>query len=134
MRNRMNNILVGISSLFLLAGLLCVTGELPKQSLKINSQILHHFKPASTETLFEMFSQGEYCERLRLNTFYNTFNNEDSTYEDYIANGLGGSLVLKSATFYDFDFGAGQDYLRYSGINKTEFIVGRQSVETFYAK
>ena len=170
----MNNILVGISSLFLLAVSLYGTSELPKQSLKTNGQILHNLKPSSAETLSDMFLKGEYYGRLRSNTFYNTFKNEDSTHEDHIASGLGGSLVLKSATLHDFDFGAGfyfskgffnisnvanlkkgkdvlsrydyensgdsymavlgQAYLRYRGIDKTEFILGRQLVETFYAK
>jgi len=170
----MNKILVGISSAFLLTMSLYGAGEFPKQSLKTNGQILHNIKAGSVETLMEMFSQGEFYGRLRSNTFYNTFKNEDSTHEDHIASGLGGSLVLKSATLYNFDFGAGfyfskgffdisnvanlkkgkdvlsrydyvnsddsymavvgQAYLRYSGINKTEFIVGRQLVETFYTK
>jgi len=54
-----------------------------------------------------MFKEGQYYGRLRSNTFYNTYKNEDAKHSDHIISGLGGSLVLKSATFNDFDFGAG---------------------------
>lgn len=145
-----------------------------KRALKTNGQEVYYVTPGSVDSIKEMFSEGEYYGRLRSNTFYNAFKNEDSSHEDHIISGLGGSLILKSATLNDFDFGAGfyfsqgffdianvgnlkkgkdvisrydyvndddsdmavvgQAYLRYSGIEKTEIIFGRQLVETFYTK
>ena len=147
-----------------------------KRALKTNGQEVYYVMPVSVDSFTEMFTEGEYYGRLRSNTFYNTFKNEDASHSDHIISGIGGSLILKSATLNDFDFGAGfyfsqgfydisddnvgnlkkgkdvisrfdyvnddesymavlgQAYLRYSGVAKTEFIFGRQLVETFYAK
>ena len=147
-----------------------------KRALKTNGQEVYYVTPGSVNSISEMFSEGEYYGRIRSNTFYNNFKNEDDSHSDHIISGLGGSLILKSATLSDFDFGAGfyfaqgffdidndnvgnlkkgkdvisrydyvndndsymavvgQAYLRYSGINKTELILGRQLVETFYTK
>ena len=147
-----------------------------KRALKTNAQEVYYVTPSSVDSFAEMFTEGEYYGRLRSNTFYNTFKNEDSSHSDHIISGLGGSLILKSATLSDFDIGAGlyfsqaffdidnddvanlkkgkdvisrfdyvndddsymavvgQAYLRYSGIAKTELILGRQLVETFYTK
>lgn len=147
-----------------------------KRALKTNGQEVYYEKPALVESISEMFSEGKYYGRLRSNTFYNDFKNEDASHSDHLISGLGGSLILKSATLNDFDFGAGfyfsqgfydidddnvanlkkgkdiisrfdyvndndsymavvgQAYLRYSGIEKTELVLGRQLVETFYTK
>ena len=147
-----------------------------KQAIKANGQLVYNKTQKQVDSLSEMFTEGEYYGRLRSNTFYNTFKNEDDSHSDHIISGLGGSLILKSATFNDFDVGAGlyfsqaffdidndsvgnlkkgkdaisrfdyvnddnsymavvgQAYLRYSGIAKTELILGRQLVETFYTK
>ena len=147
-----------------------------KRALKTNGQEVYYVTPGSVESLSKMFTEGEYYGRLRSNTFYNDFKNEDDSHADHIISGLGGSLMLKSATLNNFDFAAGfyfsqgffdvdndnvgnlkkgkdiisrfdyvnnddsymavvgQAYLRYSGIDETELIFGRQLVETFYTK
>ncbi|MEA3370658.1 MAG: OprD family outer membrane porin [Campylobacterota bacterium] len=147
-----------------------------KTAIKSNGQLVYSTDRKNVESFSDMFGEGEYYGRIRSNTFYNTYKNEDASHSDHIISGLGGSLVLKSATLNDFDFTAGlyfsqaffdidndnvgnlkkgkdaisrfdyvnddnsymavvgQAYLRYSGIDKTELILGRQLVETFYTK
>ena len=78
-----------------------------KRALKTNGQEVYYVTPGSVESLNEMFSEGEYYARLRSNTFYNGFKNEDDSHSNHIISGLGGSLILKSATFNDIDVGAG---------------------------
>ncbi len=166
----------GLTATLLLASNVSADEVPTKRTLKTNAQEVYYVSPASVETVSEMFSEGEYYGRLRSNTFYNTFKNEDDSHADHLISGLGGSLILKSATLNNFDFGAGlyfsqgffdikddnvgnlkegkdvisrfdyvnddesymavlgQAYLRYSGIEKSELIVGRQLVETFYTK
>jgi len=77
-----------------------------KSSLKSNGQLLYS-SSKNVDSFTDMFKEGQYYGRLRSNTFYNTFKNEDAQHSDHIISGLGGSLVLKSATFNDFDFAAG---------------------------
>ena len=145
-----------------------------KSGLKSNGQLVYNIDLKNVDNLLDMFNEGEFYGRLRSNTFYNTFKNEDESHSDHIISGLGGSLILKSATLNNFDFAAGlyfsqgffdidndnvanlkkgkdvisrydyvndddsymavfgQAYLRYSGLPKTELILGRQLVETFY--
>ena len=147
-----------------------------KSALKSNGQLVYNVDQKSVDNFLDMFKDGQYYGRLRSNSFYNTYKNEDASHADHIISGLGGSLILKSATLNDFDFGAGfyfsqgffdieddnvanlkkgkdiisrydyvndddsymavigQAYLRYSGLPKSEVILGRQLVETFYTK
>ncbi len=169
-----------VNSLLLTAILMLNTLEAQdvdiKSSIKSNGQLIYNLNQKNTNNFTDMFKEGNFYGRLRSNTFYNTFKNEDTTHSDHTISGLGGSLVLKSAKFNDFDFGVGlyfsqaffnidndnvgnlkkgkdaisrydyvnddnsymavvgQAYLRYSGIDKTELVLGRQIVESFYTK
>lgn len=168
--------IVGITTAVVLTTSLLSSEGKVKHTLKTNGQVLYSDKPSSVNTLSEMFSEGEYYGRIRSNTFYNNFNNVDTNHANHIISGLGGSLILKSASLHGFDFGTGfyfsqgffnvenggvsnlkkgkdiisrynyanddesymavlgQAYIRYRGLEKTEVILGRQLVETFYAK
>ncbi|MFT5661249.1 MAG: hypothetical protein ACI9TV_001895 [Sulfurimonas sp.] len=150
--------------------------EAPKHALKTNYQMVYNEKPGSVDSLGKMFTQGMFYGRLRSNTFYYAWEEDNSGQNTHIVSGLGGSVIYKSATFADIDFTAGlyysraffdndsnpvnrlkpgkdtlsrydytntgsksmgvlgQAYLRYLGIPKTELLVGRQMVETFYTK
>ena len=176
MKSKLGRVGIGTGILILAISNLFAAASETKRTLKTNAQEVYYVTPGSVDSFAEMFSEGEYYGRLRSNTFYNTFKNEDSSHSDHVISGLGGSLILKSATFNNFDVGAGlyfsqaffdidnddvgnlkkgkdaisrynyvnddnsymavvgQAYLRYSGIDKTELIVGRQLVETFYTK
>ena len=150
--------------------------DLPKRALKSNYQEVYNTLPKEAETFSEMFSEGEFYGRLRSNTFYFRWANEDEKHSIHLISALGASFVYKSATYANFDFTTalyasqaffddkadriahfkpgkdvlsrydyvntgnksmaviGQAYLRYSGIEKSEIILGRQIVETFYTK
>ena len=150
--------------------------DLPKRALKSNYKELYNTQPKEAETFSEMFSEGEFYGRLRSNTFYFRWANEDEKHSVHLISALGASFIYKSATYADFDFTTalyasqaffddkgdpiahlkpgkdvlsrydyvntgnksmaviGQAYLRYSGIEKSEIILGRQIVETFYTK
>lgn len=150
--------------------------ETPKRTIKSNYQEVYNSLPGSTENFSEMFTEGKFYGRLRSNTFYFRWENENSSKKTVLASGLGGSAVYKSATYKNFDFTAGlyysqsffddsndpvsalkpgkdtlsrfnyantgsksmgvlgQAYLRYVGLSKTEILLGRQMVETFYTK
>ena len=77
--------------------------ELPKRTLKTNGQEVYNTTPSSADNFSKMFSDGMFYGRLRSNTFYLDFKDDDSN-SDHLASGLGGSLIFKSATYADFDF------------------------------
>ena len=98
-------VVIGIFSTMLLNADVVATET--KRALRTNAQEVYYVTPGSVDSFSEMFTEGEYYGRLRSNTFYNTFKNEDSSHSDHIISGLGGSLILKSATFNNFDVGTG---------------------------
>jgi len=174
MKSRMIHSLLFIALLAFSA--LQAQGVEVKSNLKSNGQRVYNIAQKSADNFLDMFKNTDYYGRLRSNTFYNTFNNEDASHSNHLISGLGGSLLLKSATYNGFDFGGGlyfsqgffdidndnvanlkkgkdiisrydyvndddsymavlgEAYLRYSGVAKSEIILGRQLVETFYTK
>ncbi|MBN2816316.1 MAG: hypothetical protein JXQ67_06495 [Campylobacterales bacterium] len=161
-------------------GTACLVSSLeadtPKQALKSNYQVIYNLSAKNADSFSSMLSEGNFYGRLRSNNFFYQWESESATQENHITNGVGGSLVYKSASFADFDFTAGlyysqgftsvsqenaanmkpgQDVLsrflytntgttalgvvgqanvRYSGIEKSSIVLGRQIVETFYTK
>ncbi len=84
--------------------------EKPKQALKSNYQIVYNETPGSVDSFTDMFTEGKFYGRLRSNTFYFRWNNESTTKKTTLTTGVGGSLVYKSATFNNFDFGTALYY------------------------
>ncbi len=173
---RVEQISIMIIVLMVMSSALAAGEEHTKRGLKSNYQEVYHETLGSVDSLSEMVSEGMFYGRLRSNTFYYRWDDEDSEYSTHLISGLGGSLIYKSATFDGFDVGGGlyysraffddkddpvahikpgkdvlsrfdyantgnksmgtlgQVYLRYSGFEKTDIVLGRQLVETFYTK
>ena len=78
-----------------------------KSSLKANGIPVYFEKPGTSDSFSGMFSEGKVYGRLRNNNFYHRWGKEDSKHTDNMINGFGASVVYKSATYSDFDFGVG---------------------------
>jgi hypothetical protein len=78
--------------------------NLSKRSLKSNYQFIYNKSQKEVENFSQIFSQGEFYGRLRSNSFYFRWANEDEKHSTNLVSGLGGSFVYKSATFGGFDF------------------------------
>ena len=89
-------------TLSLAASLLQAQTDIPKQSLKTNGQLIYQ-KQKNADSLRELFSEGNFYGRLRSNTFYFAYDNDDATHDTQLISGLGASLVFKSAQYNGFD-------------------------------
>ncbi|HFB53735.1 MAG TPA: outer membrane porin, OprD family [Sulfurimonas autotrophica] len=89
-------------TLSLAASLLQAQTDMPKQSLKTNGQLIYQ-KQKNADSLRELFSEGNFYGRLRSNTFYFAYDNDDATHDTQLISGLGASLVFKSAKYNGFD-------------------------------
>ncbi len=89
-------------TLSLAASLLQAQTNMPKQSLKTNGQLIYQ-KQKNADSLRELFSEGNFYGRLRSNTFYFAYDNDDTTHDTQLISGLGASLVFKSAQYNGFD-------------------------------
>ena len=78
-----------------------------KSSIKTNGLPIYFDKADSSDNLVGMFSEGEVYGRLRSNTFYYRYKNEDTTHSNHLISAVGASLVYQSAKYSDFDFGVG---------------------------
>ena len=87
-------------------------GDLPKQALKSNYQLVYNETPGSVDSFGAMFTEGVFYGRLRWNSFYYDWEEETATQNSHFITALGGSLVYKTATFADFDFTGGLYYSR----------------------
>ncbi|NOR57725.1 MAG: outer membrane porin, OprD family [Sulfurimonas sp.] len=93
-----------ISSLVAISALLLTTSanatlKTDKVTLKPNMVLEYNTLPSSADNISEAFSNGVFYGRLRLNTFYWDWQNEDKAgnVKDNRAMGLGGSIIYKSA-------------------------------------
>ena len=101
------NILVALTAIMTITTQVSAESPQTKRALKTNGQEVYYVNPSSVDSLSEMFTKGQYYGRIRSNTFYNAYETEDAKHSNHIISGIGGSLVLKSATLSGFDFGAG---------------------------
>ena len=83
-----------------------------KQAIKSNYQISYNKKQVNVNNFSDMLVEGNFYGRVRSNTFYFIWKNDDIGHDTQIVNGLGGSLLHKSATFNDFDFTTALYYSR----------------------
>lgn len=86
-------------------------GEVVKRKLKGNMVVEYNVLPGSTESLTGMFQDGIFYGRLRSNSFYWDWDDEDydtgGKRKDNKNMGVGGSLIFKSAVLNGFSFTAG---------------------------
>lgn len=102
-----------ISAMLLSASVTALADEaLPKRTLKSNYVEVYNQKPKVANTFSDMFKEGDFYGRLRSNTYLLNWEKESATQKNYVASGLGGSLIYKSAIYNDFDFKAGLYYSR----------------------
>lgn len=102
-----------ISAMILSTAVTALTGEaLPKRTLKSNYVEVYNQKPKIVDNFFDMFKEGDFYGRLRSNTYFLNWEKESATQKNYVASGLGGSLIYQSAIYNDFDFKTGLYYSR----------------------
>lgn len=96
-------------SVYLLAAVSTMSlhaGEESKQTLKPNMQLVYNQTPAEVESIAEMFSEGVFYGRLRMNSFFFDWDDE-SNGKDHAIAGLGGSLIYKTGYLNGFGMTAG---------------------------
>jgi len=84
--------------------------KLPKATMLKNSTVSYRDEPKEVESFGEIFSEGTFYGRLRSNTFYYWWKNEDEKHDITLISGLGGSVVYQSGIYEGFGFGAGLYY------------------------
>jgi hypothetical protein len=97
----MKNTISGLTvvTVLLLGTSASATLKTDKITLKSNMVIKYNKLPSSADNISEVFSKGLFYGRLRLNTFYFDWQNEDKAgkVKDNRAMGVGGSIIYKSA-------------------------------------
>ena len=84
--------------------------SLPKATMLKNSTVSYLDDPKEVDNFGDIFSEGAFYGRLRSNTFYFWWKEEDPKHDITLISGLGGSVVYKSAIYEGFGFGAGLYY------------------------
>jgi len=84
--------------------------KLPKATMLKNSTVSYLDEPMEVDSFGELFSEGKFYGRLRSNTFYFWWQEEDLSHDITLISGLGGSVVYQSAIYSGFGFGAGLYY------------------------
>lgn len=77
------------------------------RDVKANMQVEYTKVPGAVNSIGEMFSEAEVYGRLRSNTFWWDWDNENTTVQDNNMWGLGGSIVYKTGYFYGLGATAG---------------------------
>lgn len=100
--------------LFIFSLLLLQAEEpIPKHNLKCNMLHIYDEHAEDVDNIVDMFSEGEFYSRLRMNSFGLKWNDEVSTNEgigirkNSLIGAIGGSLNYKSASFNGLSFSAG---------------------------
>lgn len=110
-RGVLNNSIVSV--MLLSASITALADEaLPKRTLKSNYVEVYNQKPKVVDNFSDMFKEGDFYGRLRSNTYFLNWEKENATQKNYVASGLGGSLIYQSAIYNDFDFKTGLYYSR----------------------
>ncbi len=103
MKKEMIKIAAGAASLLLLSTSAHATLKSEKVTLKGNMVVQYNKLPQPVDTLKEAFTEGMFYGRLRANFFYWDWDTEDyltgGKKKDNKNNGIGGSLIYKSAPF-----------------------------------
>ena len=100
MKKNLIKVAAGAASLLLFATSAEATLTSDKVTLKGNMQIKYNKLPKAVNTLSEAFSEGMFYGRFRTNFFYWDWKNEYAgKTKDNKSNGIGGSIVYKTAPF-----------------------------------
>jgi hypothetical protein len=98
MKKSMIKLAAGTAGLLLMASSAEATLKTDKVTLKGNMQVKYNKLPKSVDTLTEAFTEGMFYGRFRANFFYWDWDNEyDGKTKDNKNNGIGGSLIYKTA-------------------------------------
>ncbi len=102
----------------------------PKRVLRNNMTEVYNVLPETAESFSEVFTKGMYYGRVRLNYFY--LENLNNSLHDPTGFGLGGSLIYKTAPFYDVSATVGFYTSQNFGLlNKDDALYGRCGKGTF---
>ncbi len=103
-----------------------VPSSKPKRQMKGNMTLKYNVLPGSTESIAGMFSEGIFYGRLRSNTFYWDWQDENEAKKRKTnkAWGLGGSLIYKSAVYNGLSFTMGY----YGSVNPSFFRMDKDEV------
>jgi hypothetical protein len=98
MKNNMIKLACGTAALLLMTTAAEATLKTEKVTLKGNMQVKYNKLPSAVDTLSEAFTEGMFYGRFRTNFFYWDWDNEyDGKTKDNKNNGIGGSLIYKTA-------------------------------------
>ncbi|MBA1432410.1 MAG: outer membrane porin, OprD family [Epsilonproteobacteria bacterium] len=98
----------------------------PKRELKNDMMVKTNVKPPKVDELSEMFSEGVFYGRLRMNSFKWDWKNDDANIDNK-AFGLGGSMKYKTASFNGVSAAAGLYFTSspFSSLRQDESEVGK---------
>lgn len=126
-------------SLYLLTAICAMSlhaGEESKQTLKPNMRMVYNQVPNEVTTIGEMFSQGIFYGRLRMNSFLFDWK-DDSNGKDHAITGFGGSLIYKTGYLNGFGMTTGIYTTHAVGsLNESEanyYIKGRDTMSRYNA-
>jgi len=92
----------------------------PKRSLKGNMQVVYNQLPGEAASFGEMFSEGMWYGRLRMNNFEWDWKEETTKNKNNRATGIGGSVVYKTARYSGVAATLGVYYSNGGLMNKTD--------------
>jgi hypothetical protein len=105
-----------------------VKKDIPKRKLKGNMVVEYNVLPGNVDTIRDMFAEGIFYGRLRSNTFYWDWDQENyetgGGQKDNKAWGVGGSLIYKSAVLNGLSFTMGY----YGSLNPDIFRMDKDEV------
>ncbi len=107
---RLNQRFLLLTAFFgLMIGLAVSVGaaDSPKRTIRGNMTENYKILPGEADSIFDMFSQGVFYGRIRINTFRWEWEEETTKSKDNWAVGVGGSLIFKSAYLHGLGMTAG---------------------------
>jgi len=129
MKSRMIKLATGTAALLLLSTGANATLNTDKVTLKGNMVVKYNKVPQPVDTLTEAFSEGMFYGRFRTNFFYWDWKTEyDGKTKDNKNNGVGGSLIYKTAPFKNISATVGM----YTSQNLDFFRMDKEDIK--YAK
>jgi hypothetical protein len=105
-RNKMRPLTATVAIALTLASTLSAQTEV-KRVLKGSMKLVYKVKPQNVDNFWDMFSDGVFYGRFRINSFINKPDHETATRKSTWTAGFGGSLIYKSAYFHGVGMTAG---------------------------
>jgi len=110
MKRNMIKLAAGTAALCLMTTSVNAEETKPKRQLKNNMIVKTNITPKSVDNLSDMFKEGVFYGRLRMNSFKWDWANDDTSNLDNHAFGLGGSMRYKTASYMGVSAMAGLYY------------------------